>query len=96
VRRERQPRPCRRPEARRLLHKELDPDDGEITRTRKVRRRFIAEKYGVLVDAIYGGKSECFIETQVRFEDGRTGKISATLKIADAKVYSVDAARKAA
>ncbi len=79
-----------------ILHKELDPDDGEITRTRKVRRRFIAEKYGVLVDAIYGGKSECFIETQVRFEDGRTGKISATLKIADARVYSVEAARKAA
>jgi long-chain acyl-CoA synthetase len=79
-----------------ILHKELDPDDGEITRTRKVRRGFIAEKYGVLVGAIYGGKSECFIETQVRFEDGRTGSISATLRIADAKVYPVDAARKAA
>jgi long-chain acyl-CoA synthetase len=79
-----------------ILHKELDPDDGEITRSRKVRRRFIAEKYAPLVDALYGGKRECFIETQVRFEDGRTGSISATLKIADAKTYPVAAAKKAA
>jgi long-chain acyl-CoA synthetase len=78
-----------------VLHKELDPDDGEITRTRKVRRGFIAEKYAVLVDALYAGKSECFIESQVKFEDGRSGAISATLKIADAKTYSVDLARKA-
>jgi long-chain acyl-CoA synthetase len=79
-----------------ILHKELDPDDGEITRTRKVRRRFIAEKYAPLVDALYGGKRECFIETQVRFEDGRTGSISANLRIADAKTYPVEAAKKAA
>jgi long-chain acyl-CoA synthetase len=79
-----------------ILHKELDPDDGEITRSRKVRRGFIAEKYGPLVAALYGGKSECFIETQVRFEDGRTGSISANLKITDAKTYPVDAAKKAA
>jgi long-chain acyl-CoA synthetase len=79
-----------------VLHKELDPDDGEITRSRKVRRRFIAEKYAPLVDALYGGKHECFIETQVRFEDGRTGSISATLKIADAKTYPFEAAKKAA
>jgi long-chain acyl-CoA synthetase len=79
-----------------ILHKELDPDDGEITRTRKVRRRFIAEKYALLVDALYGGKSECHIETQVKFEDGRTGTISANLRIADAKTYPPDAARKAA
>ena len=79
-----------------ILHKELDPDDGEITRTRKVRRGFIAEKYAVLVDALYSGKSECFIETQVRFEDGRTGSISATLPIAEAKTFPVDAAREAA
>jgi hypothetical protein len=50
-----------------------------------VRRGFIAEKYGVLVDALYGGKHEQFIETQVKFEDGRTGSVSATLKIVDAK-----------
>jgi long-chain acyl-CoA synthetase len=79
-----------------ILHKELDPDDGEITRSRKVRRGFIAEKYAPLVAALYGGKQECFIETQVRFEDGRTGSISATLKIADAKTFPVEAAKKAA
>ena len=59
-----------------VLHKELDPDDGEITRSRKVRRGFIADKYGVLIDALYGGKKECYVETQVKFEDGRVGKIS--------------------
>ena len=70
-----------------VLHKELDADDGELTRTNKVRRGFIAEKYQVLVDALYGGKQEQFIETQVKFEDGRTGSVSATLKIADAKTF---------
>jgi len=69
-----------------ILHKELDPDDDELTRTRKVRRRFIQDKYGVLVEALYSDRKEQFIETQVKFEDGRTGKISATLKIRDAKV----------
>ena len=68
-----------------VLHKELDADDGELTRTRKVRRRFIAERYQVLVDALYGGKSEQHVETEVRFEDGRTGKIAATLRIVDVK-----------
>ncbi|MDR3004957.1 MAG: hypothetical protein LBV14_12065, partial [Acidovorax sp.] len=57
-------------------------------RTRKVRRNFIADKYGVLVDALYGGRSEQFIETQVKFEDGRTGSVSATLRILDAKTYA--------
>jgi len=70
-----------------ILHKELDADDGELTRTRKVRRGFIGERYQVLVDALYGGKTEQYIETQVKFEDGRTGMVSATLKIADAKVF---------
>ena len=70
-----------------VLHKELDPDDDELTRTRKVRRGFIAEKYGVLVDALYGGKAEQFIETQVKFEDGRTGKVSATLSIVEARRF---------
>jgi len=70
-----------------VLHKELDADDGELTRTNKVRRGFIAEKYGVLVDALYAGKGEQFIATQVKFEDGRTGVVSATLKIADARTY---------
>ena len=72
-----------------ILHKELDPDDDELTRTRKVRRGFVAEKYAVLIDALYGGKSSQFIETLVRFEDGRTSKVAADLKIFDAKTYPV-------
>ena len=71
-----------------VLHKELDADDGELTRTNKVRRGFIGDKYAVLVDALYGGKSEQFIQTQVKFEDGRTGSVSATLKIVDAKTFA--------
>ncbi len=71
-----------------VLHKELDADDGELTRTNKVRRGFIAEKYQLLVDALYGDKTEQYIETAVKFEDGRTGSVSATLKIADAKTFS--------
>lgn len=71
-----------------VLHKELDADDGELTRTNKVRRGFIAEKYGVLVDALYGGKTEQYIETQVKFEDGRTGSVSATLKIVDTRTFA--------
>ncbi len=71
-----------------VLHKELDADDGELTRTNKVRRGYIADKYNVLVDALYGGKTEQYIETQVKFEDGRTGSVSATLKIMDAKTFS--------
>ncbi len=77
-----------------ILHKELDADDGELTRTAKVRRGFIGEKFGVLIDALYGGKTEQFIETQVKFEDGRTGMVSATLKIIDPKTFP--AVRKAA
>ena len=72
-----------------VLHKELDADDGELTRTRKVRRGTIADKYQVLVDALYGGKTEQFIETAVKFEDGRSGSVSATLPIVDAKTFPV-------
>ena len=79
-----------------LLHKELDADDEELTRTRKVRRRFIGTKYNALIDALYSGKKEQFIETQVRFEDGRVGSVSATLRIEEARTFSADAARKAA
>ena len=71
-----------------VLHKELDPDDDELTRTRKVRRNFIAQKYGVLVDALYDGRTEQFIETQVKFEDGRTGSVSATLQILNATTHT--------
>src|SRR6266567_1787139 len=66
-----------------ILHKELDPDDDELTRTRKVRRNFIAEKYAVLIDALYSGKSSQYIVTQVKFEDGRTGVVNADLRIVD-------------
>jgi len=71
-----------------VLHKELDADDGELTRTNKVRRGFIAEKYQVLVDALYEGKTSQFIETVVKFEDGRTGSVSATLRIEDTKTFA--------
>ncbi|MFT4242392.1 MAG: AMP-binding protein [Acidovorax sp.] len=71
-----------------VLHKELDADDGELTRTNKVRRGFIAEKYAALVDALYAGKTEQYIETQVKFEDGRTGSVRATLKILDTKTFT--------
>jgi len=69
-----------------ILHKELDADDDELTRTRKVRRDFVAQKYEVLVKALYEGSNACFIETQVKFEDGRTGTISADLAISDVKM----------
>ena len=71
-----------------VLHKELDADDGELTRTNKVRRGFIAEKYDALIDALYNGKTSQFIETVVKFEDGRTGSVSATLRIDDAKTFA--------
>ncbi len=71
-----------------VLHKELDADDGELTRTNKVRRGFIADKYQPLVDALYGGKTSQFIETVVKFEDGRSGSVNATLRIDDAKIFT--------
>lgn len=71
-----------------VLHKELDPDDDELTRTRKVRRKFIAEKYAVLIEALYQGKASQYIETQVKFEDGRSGVVAADLKIAAAQAVA--------
>ena len=79
-----------------ILHKELDPDDDELTRTRKVRRGFVAEKYAVLIGALYDGRSVQHIETQVKFEDGRAGVVAADLVIAEAKVFPAVEARKAA
>ena len=78
-----------------VLHKELDPDDDELTRTRKVRRGFIAEKYAVLIDALYTGKASQFIETEVKFEDGRKGKVAADLVIRDLKTFPVVKGRAA-
>ena len=72
-----------------VLHKELDADDGELTRTRKVRRSFVGERYDVLIDALYSGQDKCHIETQVTFEDGRTGNLAADVQIVDAEVYPV-------
>ncbi|MGR3724100.1 AMP-binding protein [Abyssibius alkaniclasticus] len=69
-----------------ILHKELDADDGEMTRTRKVRRKIVEAKFDDLIGALYGGKSEIYTETEVTYEDGRKGKIKATLRIEDAKV----------
>ena len=79
-----------------ILHKELDADDGELTRTRKVRRGFIAERYKALVDALYGGKDSVHVEMQVKYEDGRSGMVAADLSIRDAKVFAPAAAKRAA
>jgi len=75
-----------------ILHKELDPDDGEITRTLKVRRGFIEERYAPLIKALYDGSKEADISTQVTFEDGRKGVIGARVKIRDMKIEPVAAA----
>ena len=76
-----------------ILHKELDADDGELTRTQKVRRGFIAERYQPLVTALYDGSREADISTEVTFEDGRKGVIAARVKIQDMKI---EPARKGA
>jgi long-chain acyl-CoA synthetase len=70
-----------------ILHKELDADDGEVTRTQKVRRGFVWDRYKPLVDALYSGASEADISTEVTFEDGRKGVVSARVKIRDAKTF---------
>ncbi|APV51227.1 long-chain fatty acid--CoA ligase [Betaproteobacteria bacterium GR16-43] len=79
-----------------ILHKELDADDGELTRTRKVRRGFIGEKYATIVSALYSGAKQCVVEAQVRFEDGRTGNIRADLTVHSAKTFAPAAAKAAA
>ena len=79
-----------------VLHKELDPDDGEITRTRKVRRGVISEKYADLLNALYDGSDEISTRTEVTYEDGRKGYISATLKVCEAEVVPVEAPEQVA
>jgi long-chain acyl-CoA synthetase len=78
-----------------ILHKELDADDGELTRTRKVRRRIIEEKFNDLITALYNGDTEIFTTTEVTYEDGAKGSISATLRICDAVVNTPATQRKA-
>ncbi|MGA8825314.1 MAG: AMP-binding protein [Pseudolabrys sp.] len=79
-----------------ILHKELDADDGELTRTQKVRRSFIAERYAPLIKALYDGSKEADISTEVTFEDGRKGTISARVKIRDMKTEPTPVMGKAA
>ena len=75
-----------------ILHKELDADDGELTRTRKVRRNIIADKYHDLLTALYDGTSEIFTTTEVTYEDGGKGSISATLEIRSVVTHNLSKA----
>ena len=79
-----------------ILHKELDADDGELTRTRKVRRGFVSERYGAVIEALYAGAARCAISTEVTFEDGRTGTMSADLAIRDVETFGGTAHAEAA
>ena len=72
-----------------VLHKELDADDGEMTRTKKVRRNVIEDKFADLIAALYDGSSSVYTETEVTYEDGRKGKITATLEVRDAETVPV-------
>jgi len=78
-----------------ILHKELDADDGELTRTRKVRRNIIAEKYDELIDALYSDKTNCPVKAVVTFEDGRTDTVKADLQIRDTRVEGASVAAAA-
>jgi long-chain acyl-CoA synthetase len=72
-----------------ILPKELDADDGELTRTQKVRRSFIAERYGPLITALYDGSKACHLHIEVTFEDGRKGAIEGNVRILDMKTHPV-------
>jgi long-chain acyl-CoA synthetase len=76
-----------------ILHKELDPDDEEITRTRKVRRRFVGQKYAALIEALYSSRDRVGVEAQVTYEDGRTVTIRADVAIRDLDVVVSEAVR---
>ena len=76
-----------------VLHKELDPDDEEITRTRKIRRGYIAQKYAPLIEALYAGRDHVSVEAQVTYEDGRTGTMRADVMIRDVDDAPARAAR---
>jgi long-chain acyl-CoA synthetase len=70
------------------LHKELDPDDQEITRTRKIRRGFIAQKYELLVEALYSERDHVAVEAKVTYEDGRTATVRADVRILETEVVA--------
>ena len=79
-----------------VLHKELDADDGELTRTQKVRRGFIADRYLPLIEALYDGSTEKYVSTEVTYEDGRKGSIAATVQIMDMNTHPPVSATKEA
>ena len=79
-----------------VLHKELDADDGELTRTMKVRRNLVNERYAPLIDALYDGSETCHIATEVTFEDGRKGAIEGNVRIEDMATVPVQAQKEAA
>ena len=70
-----------------VLHKELDPDDGELTRTQKLRRDHIIDRYGPLVEALYNGSTTAQITTEITFDDGHKGTIAARIAIRDMNPY---------
>ena len=79
-----------------VLHKELDADDGELTRTRKVRRGFVADKYAALVEALYSQSDRVYIETEMTFEDGRKGVVKADLRVIEVQTFGRSEALKMA
>jgi long-chain acyl-CoA synthetase len=72
-----------------ILHKQLDADDGEITRTGKVRRRIVEERYASLLTGFYDGSPSAYVNAAVTYEDGRQGSLSATIEICDAAMVAV-------
>ena len=80
-----------------ILHKELDADDGELTRTRKVRRNIVADRYQPMIDALHDeSKTRCSIETEMTFEDGRKGTVEADLRIMNLQKINTPVHAKAA
>ena len=66
-----------------LLHKEFDPDEAELTRTRKLRREFMEMRYKPVIDAIYNGSDSLTVDASVTYRDGRKGTVSTMIKIWD-------------
>ena len=65
-----------------LMHKEFDADEAEMTRTRKLRRGFLADRYGDIVEALYNGQESVRVRAQVRYQDGREGFVETEVRIA--------------